>query len=141
MEQQAISNLFFALRDGEIRELNRIDGDLQFQVFLPKLADLQMEGSHSFLCCLGQVRAFSLQPFRNEGTEITDLKQINKLQLQIERAELREGGWVHVLCGIRGNTTGARLSIKASQMTVWDEAFDPVTVSQLGLLRGKAAGK
>lgn len=141
MDLQDIANLFSALRDGEIRDLELTDGNLQFQVYLPKLASERGEGFELFLCSLRGLKGFSLQPFRNESTEIRDLKQINKLQLCIERAVLGDGPWVRVLCSHRGTPTGARLRIQADQLAVWDEAFDPVTAGELAMLRGKMAGK
>lgn len=141
MAPQEISNLFYALRDGEIRDLVRENGNLQFRVALPKLADQRGEGFQYFLCTLSGVRELTLQPFRNESTEIKDLSQINKLQLRIERAETGDGEWIRVFCGHKGSLTGARLSLKAEAMAVWDEAFDPLTVVELAMLRGSAAGK
>ena len=141
MEPQSIANLFSALRDGELRELHMEEGTLQFQVLLPKLAALRGEGFQQFLCNLSEVKAFVLQPFRNDSTEIKDLKQIHKLQLRIERAEVGEGGWIKVACAHKGSLSGALLRIKAERFTVWDEAFDALTAADLAILRGKAAGK
>jgi hypothetical protein len=146
MNPQDIANLFSALRDGEIRDLERVDhsegsGDLQFKVHLPKLAELCGAGFQHFLCSLGGVQDFVLQPFRNDSTEMREVKQIGKLQLRIERAEVGEGEWVRVYCGHRGTITGARLSLKAQRLSVWDEKFDPLSVGELAMLRGRVVGK
>lgn len=141
MDPQEIANLFSGLRDGELAGLRLEEGDLQFQVLLPKLAAMRGEGFLRFLCRVGKAQGISLQPFRNESVEIRDLNQVNRLQLRIERAEVTEGGWVRVYCAHRGSQSGARLSLRGEEMQVWDEAFDPVTSADLGILRGKAAGK
>ena len=140
MEPISIASLFSALRDGEMTDLVQQGSDLQFKVVLPKLAGLRIEGSHHFLCALADVRELSLQPFRNESTEIKDLKQIGKLQLRIERGEATSGQQIKVFCSHRAGGE-ARLSFKAALFSVWDERFDVVTVADLGILRGQAAGK
>ena len=94
MEIQAIANLFSALRDGEIQDLRMEDQNLQFRVHLPQLAALRGEGFQYFLCAFQGLKALSFQPFRNESTEIKDLNQINKLQIQIVRAEVGEGNCI-----------------------------------------------
>lgn len=140
MEPQEIANLFSALRDGELTDLQWLDGNLQFQVMLPKLAALRGTGFQRFLCMMGHAQGLSLQPFRNESMEIRDLGQINRLQLRIERAEVAEGGWIRVFCAHKGSQSGARLSLRGTALQVWDEAYDPVTAADLGILRGRAAG-
>ena len=137
MEPQAIANLFSALRDGEIREMRLEDQNLQFRVFLPRLANFRGEGFQDFLCTFRGIKALTFQPFRNESTEIKDLQQINKLQIEIVRAEVKEGGWIRVICSHKGSQSGARLSIQGEALSVWDEAFDPVSAAELSILRGK----
>jgi len=136
MEPVSIASFFSLLREGEIKDLELQDGNLQFRVYLPKLAALRGEGFTHFLCSLGEVSGLSLQPFRNESTEIKDLKQIGLLQLRIERAEA-SGLQVKVFCAHRAGASGARLSFKAARFSVWDEAFDAVTVAELAMLRGR----
>ncbi|MEY3444413.1 MAG: hypothetical protein RLZZ519_2694, partial [Bacteroidota bacterium] len=97
MEAQAIANLFSALRDGEIRDLQMEDQNLQFRVLLPQLAELRAEGFQFFLCTIRGIKNLTFQPFRNESTEIKDFKQINKLQIQIVRAEVGDGNWIRVM--------------------------------------------
>jgi hypothetical protein len=141
MNAQDIANLFSALRDGEIQDLEREEDGLQFRVHLPKLAELCGEGFQHFLCSMGGVTEFVLQPFRNDSTEMRDVRQVGKLQLKIERAEVGEGDWVRVFCGHKGTLTGARLSLKAQRFSVWDEKFDPLSVGELAMLRGRVVGK
>lgn len=141
MEAQAIANLFSALRDGEIWEMRLEDQNLQFRVHLPLLAGLRGEGFQDFLCTFRGIKAFTFQPFRNESTEIKDLKQINKLQIQIARAEVGEGNWIRVICSHAGSQAGARLSLLGEEMSVWDEAFDPVSAAELSILRGKSLSR
>ena len=141
MDPQLIATQFSVLRDGQIQNLIRVEGDLQFKIFLPSLAELRGEGFQRFLCCLHEIDEFRLQPFKSESTEITSLDQINRLDLRIDHAELVEGGWVRVFCTTQGSMTGARLRLKADRMSVWDEAFDPVSIPELAILRGKAAGR
>ncbi len=141
MEPLSIASLFSALRDGEIQDMRWTDKDVQFRVYLPKLAALRGEEFGHFLCALGDVAELSLQPFRNESTEIKDLKQISKLHLKIEIAEVGTGQQVKVYCAHKASGTGARLSIRAQRFTVWDEAFDTLTAADLAILRGRVAGK
>lgn len=122
-------------------ELEAVEGNLQFKVRLPKLADLRVEGSQHFLCTLSGVQGLSLQPFRNESTEIKDLKQIGRLKLRIEKGEIGPGGLVKVYCGHLAGGGDARLSFFAARLAVWDTAFDAVSTADLMLLRGRAAGK
>lgn len=141
MDPISIASLFSALREGEMRELVMAQNDLQFKVYLPKLAEQRGEGFTHFLCVLGNLTELSLQPFRNESTEIKDLKQIDKLNLKIEIAEVGAGRQVKVFCGHRAGGTGARLSIRADRFTVLDEAFDSLTAADLAILRGRMVGK
>jgi hypothetical protein len=136
MDLQSIANLFSALRDGEIQNLEPRDGGLQFTVHLPKVAALRNEGFTHFICVLSEVKGLSLQPFRNDSTEIRDLKQINKLKLRIERGEVAGETRVKVLCKHRAGED-ARLSFGASRMMVMDEAFDTLTAADLSILQGK----
>jgi hypothetical protein len=141
MEQQEIANLFSALRDGEIIDLVRTaEGDVQFRVQLPKLAAQRGEGFGQFICVLSEVKELSLQPFRNDSTELKDFKQINKLQLRIERGEAVGETQVKVWCAHRAGGD-ARLYIRAARFMVMDEAFDTLTPAELAILRGRAAGK
>ncbi|MBL0018091.1 MAG: hypothetical protein IPP17_17055 [Bacteroidetes bacterium] len=141
MEIQAIANLFSALRDGEIQDLRMEDQNLQFRVHLPQLAALRGEGFQYFLCAFQGLKALSFQPFRNDSTEIKDLNQINKLQIQIVRAEVGEGNWIRVMCSHKGSQSGARLSLQGASMSVWDETFDAVSAADLSILRGKSLSK
>lgn len=141
MQAQDIANLFSALRDGELQAIERKGGDIQFRVYLPDLAGIRGEGYSHFLCLLGDVVQFSLQPFRNDSTMITDLQQMNKLQLKVERAEVGEGIGLRVLCAHKAGLSGARLHVQAGRMVVWDESFDQLGAAELAMLRGKLAGK
>jgi hypothetical protein len=134
MEMHTIASLFTALRDGELQDMVLEAGNLQFQVTLPRLAALRGEGFRHFLCSLQDVRQFSFQPFRNESMEIKDLKQLNKLQIKIERAEVGEGPVVKVWCAHKGGAEG-RLTVRAEKFSIWDEAFDAVSAGELAMLR------
>jgi hypothetical protein len=137
MDPLDIASLFHALKEGEVRDLELQDGNLQFRVFLPRLAAHRGEGYTHFLCSLAAIGDLSLQPFRNESTEIKDLKQIGQLQLRIEGAEVTAGGQVKVFCAHRAGGSGARLTFKAAKFTVWDESFDALSAPELAILRGK----
>lgn len=130
--------LFRALRGGELFGFVR-DGDtLRLQVRLPKLARLRGEGFVHFFGTLEDCEEFSLQPFRNEATVMYELRQIERLQLHIHDAESTVGGKLKVYCGLRGAGDGARLTIKASNFTIWDEAFDPVSAMELEVMRSQS---
>jgi hypothetical protein len=138
MDPQEIAELFAALHGGEVRDLTLQDGHLQFRVYLPRLAALRGEGFDHFLCVLADAGMVSLQPFRNDSTELRDLKQIEKLQLRIESAEAGVGDQVKVFCAHRAGGSGARLSLRGSRFSVYDEAFDALSVAELGALRAQA---
>jgi hypothetical protein len=111
---------------------------LQFRVLLPKLAALRQEGFTYFICVLSEVKHLSLQPFRNDSTEIRDLKQINQLKLCIERAEVVGETRIKVICKHRAGDD-ARLSFVATRLIVMDEAFDTLTAADLAMLQGRDA--
>ena len=135
MDIHDIALLFAALKDGEMRNFESEEGRLRFRVYLPQLAAKRGESFTHFLCTAGDVTECSLQPFRNESTEIRDLKQINKLNLKIEGAEAGVGWQLKVYCAHRAGGSGARLSLRLRELSVWDESFDPVTAADLAALR------
>ncbi len=137
MDPLDIASLFHALKEGEMRDFELQDGNLQFRVSLPRLAAHRGEGYTHFLCSLADISELSLQPFRNESTEIKDLKQIGQLQLRIEGAEVTVGGQVKVLCAHRAGGSGARLTFRSTRFAVWDESFDALSAAELAILRGK----
>lgn len=119
------ASLFNKLEGGKICDIQKVENAIQFRVHHPEKADLYVEGSSFFLCRLSQVRNFSLQPFRNATTTISDFKQIEQLDLQIAKAE-SSGELLKVWCRMGKGAAEARLSIQAADFQVWDEAFDPI---------------
>ena len=109
--------------------------NLQMRIILPDLARKRNPDFTFFYAALSNCREFSLQPFRNESTVITDLSQIARLELSIHSAKVMEGGKVKVFCGHKGADSGARLTIRTGSFAVWDESFDALSAAELILMR------
>jgi hypothetical protein len=129
--------LFSALRSGLIRNLAREEMTLRFQVLLPELASSRNPDYTFFYCSLSDCATFSLQPFRNTDTEISQLPTIERLAMRIHHAKAGPGNTISVFCGHKGTDDGARISVRASEFHVWDEAFDPVTADELEAIQAK----
>jgi hypothetical protein len=138
MEAKDIAAMFQALKGGELKGMELSEGTLQFQISLPAIAALRGEHFQHFLASLSDVKDISLQPFRNESTEIKNLKQINQLQLHIDAAEPGAGNQVKVFCKHRAGGAEARFSFRASNFGLWDESFDAVSLAEIEALRQQA---
>lgn len=138
MEPLNIAKLFTALRGGTISEitedLSEGSRTLRFRIHLPEVAAQLNPDFLGFFGVLEGCTMFSLQPFRNENAVVDQLSQIERLGILIEEGQAK-GERVHVFCGHKGASSGARLTIRATQFQVMSEEFDRMTAGELAELR------
>lgn len=125
------------MQGGEIVSLSKDGNDLGMRVSHPLLAGRRDAGFSEFILLFKNSTRHYFQAVAHSSALIYDLKEIVRLEPIIAGIEQTEPGSVKLKCAWGGDSAPeGRLFIAASDLRIFDEAFDPLEAKDLLALKG-----
>ena len=116
---------------GKIVSLHQNGNDLNLKVEHSDLAGRVKPGFHLFFAVLKECKDLGLSMSQNTDLRIENPEEIADLSLVIRGAAMSPNGVVNVACRIHGEGPACFLRIKAKEMFIFDEEFDPLGIEQM----------
>lgn len=129
-----ICSLLNLIKDVNLLEVSRAEQNINLKLRLDKS---YAAPEQDFFATLENCSDFFLQPFRNDRTLITDLKEINQLELRLHFSEAAMGGKVKVHCSYNPSDYSGTLFFKCEEFRIYNSAFDRLNASDLLHLTGQ----
>jgi hypothetical protein len=115
-----IVNLF---QDSGIDGMSQVGDDLNVKLDCEFLASIIDKNFKSFYAIFKSCNHVYFEPWEQEDLIISDLKEINSLQMKIINAERYENGFLKIYVNCRLPYKGGNLMIKSDDLIIYDEDF------------------
>jgi hypothetical protein len=136
MDQDQISRVLYLFHDGTISLIERRISDVIIQVEIDYLAEIINSEYCYFTLTLSQCEEIYFKYWLNDFTEY-DLETISKLDLEINKAENKDG-YILVSCMISNpEIVGGDLLIKTTSIKINDQNETEITLEELETLTKK----
>ncbi|MCB9233768.1 MAG: hypothetical protein H6581_19080 [Bacteroidia bacterium] len=136
MDPQELSFIFTALGGAGITSISRDGADLGVRINHPLFAGRRGEGYTDFILLFKNCTRYHFQPVAQSSALIHNPEEIVRLEPWVDGTEKSEPGTVKVRCRWGGdNKSEGRLFVAASELKVFDEAFDLCTIEDLRKIR------
>jgi hypothetical protein len=136
MDSRQVRDVLSIFYEGFFEEFSRHGKDVNFKIECSYLADLVRPGTRYFFGTLKNVDEFYFVPWEEENMEVSDLKIIESLKLDILGAEFLYDK-VKIYSNCCHSYSGGNLYLSAAGIKVYDETFERLDYNSLHDLADK----
>ena len=137
MSHTKITGMLNALQEGVIDELNFSEGDLNARIDCGYLAGMLSGNFRYFYCVFKGVEDYYFQPWDDEEISCREVEDIRLFKPSIISIEMIADDYLKIYSNCENVYTGGNFYIKASDIRVFDEELNELSLENLSELSDK----